>query len=886
MRTLLLICIGLIASMMYSMSAFADSNMGSQIVNIDTMTISTFTDSNIVLSITGTSQISGQCAMRLYSPNLENDTTIELYMTSGISDTLTFTLALLKGASFMDVTFSIIDSATKSNFKDSLYEWETARTLFFRIDSNAVGYVGYEPDSNDVKMPTWTKGDAIPTLLGTSLLGSKRQKDAKALTQMISVSITGRVAYSVKNVVTDGVPVRVWLDWDSDNKTTTGYTPYRNIDSDPDYRHIGWDDADMNGNFSFNFEFPSDIPANEISNSIRFVVGNKNDYLVLYNHYDGDLLPSNSSVSIEQSTYTVNITDYTVGVDIDRGSAIRYLTRAAIFASTKMDLPDIPAVTYRVKSDGDIISRYNPNGIIFMGHRSRNNVAAIYHEYGHFVHDLSDEHYFDYFTNEYDDPHKGNFYFTLESGITQAFIEGWAYFFAAACLDYWYAKEMSSSVVSTYGTYPPVCYPQNSNDYQFLDYGQQLICDLDRRKVEGAVASFFYSLYDGYGLRGPNYEGDNDDMSFDGAFLRGNLEAARVYAYQWDCSYVEGFKNALLGHFSEYQYNEKVSSLNALYSTLILNSGVAHSATPTILTAIGTLSLRTLNWNDNTCPVTKSFGVLGGTGVTYPFFQNQESGFYICRKQVTSTDWDGTLAGFTLIKTVGQNITATTDDEVLSAGSYRYVVVAYNSSGVSIPKATTIVDCTTLSTPTNEDLSDIVIDIDRNVPASGTITMENVEVTGETKIELCAGSTIILKPGVKIPVGAQIHSHIESCTGCSLTTEMPKRAPSEETISDNSTNLIPINTLSPQKGGIQMQLYPQPADDYLIIKIISESGEPTISLTTLVGATLPVKLDREPSSPNVWQWRFSTKDLSAGVYSINVNTGSNNSVSQLITIVR
>ena len=314
MRTLLLICIGLIACMMYSMSAFADSNMGSQIVNIDTMTISTFTDSNIVLSITGTSQISGQCAMRLYSPNLENDTTIELYMTSGISDTLTFTLALLKGASFMDVTFSIIDSATKSNFKDSLYEWETARTLFFRIDSNAVGYVGYEPDSNDVKMPTWTKGDAIPTLLGTSLLGSKRQKDAKALTQMISVSITGRVAYSVKNVVTDGVPVRVWLDWDSDNKTTTGYTPYRNIDSDPDYRHIGWDDADMNGNFSFNFEFPSDIPANEISNSIRFVVGNKNDYLVLYNHYDGDLLPSNSSDSIEQSTYTVNITDYTVGV--------------------------------------------------------------------------------------------------------------------------------------------------------------------------------------------------------------------------------------------------------------------------------------------------------------------------------------------------------------------------------------------------------------------------------------------------------------------------------------------------------------------------------------------------------------------------------------------
>jgi len=75
----------------------------------------------------------------------------------------------------------------------------------------------------------------------------------------------------------------------------------------------------------------------------------------------------------------------------------------------------------------------------------------------------------------------------------------------------------------------------------------------------------------------------------------------------------------------------------------------------------------------------------GGGSYTFDLVENQEQGFRVYRKATNAT-WDGTLNGYTLIATVGANVTSWTDQTSIT-GRHSYVVVSYNGGGNALPKA-------------------------------------------------------------------------------------------------------------------------------------------------------------------------------------------------------
>src|SRR6185436_1221121 len=62
--------------------------------------------------------------------------------------------------------------------------------------------------------------------------------------------------------------------------------------------------------------------------------------------------------------------------------------------------------------------------------------------------------------------------------------------------------------------------PYYFSEYQFLEQTQNsLPTGVDRKTVEGAIASFAYNLYDKVSPRHPGYFGDNDNLGATGGTI-------------------------------------------------------------------------------------------------------------------------------------------------------------------------------------------------------------------------------------------------------------------------------------------------------------------------------------------------------------------------------
>lgn len=424
-----------------------------------------------------------------------------------------------------------------------------------------------------------------------------------------------------------------------------------------------------------------------------------------------------------------------------------------------------------IEFDIDVNSSYNANynenekKIYF--NSSYPDFVTSSHEFGHWVHNNVD-FYLPHSSGNICNSH----WFTKETTTQCSFVEGWAEYYSASCLDYWRLSESASKIEYTTGDYAP-CFDDNNNIYQFLDYSQSLLCtNVDNKKVEGVFASFCYSLTDSYEKRALNYSGDNEDLHFSNSFLLNHLYRAKVLAEYNNYSIIEGFKDALIEDLSSFQYEAKVNSINALFNALINRNGVARPATPNLLVLNGNQNNRLLTWNDNTCPSSLSLQTLGYGNYfnEFNFYQNQENGFNIYRKNVLDNySWDGTLNGYTLIHTTNSNTTNWEDDEVLNSGLYSYIVVAFNADGNSIPSAQVLTNCSLDARPDNLSLTN---HISNNVELSSA--KYNIEAGQNTYIILpssdvtfCAGSNITLNPGFKVLEGGKFHSYIQDCNVCS-----------------------------------------------------------------------------------------------------------------------
>jgi len=558
-------------------------------------------------------------------------------------------------------------------------------------------------------------------------LDKKDNTTESAVTYVITVDIHGRLFYDQSASIQKGVPgIRLRLDWDWDNNPTTGYTPY----ADLNIPNEDYSDTDMNGNYHFYLLFESSRPATDIAPHIRVYGLNNNGAT-----FDGDR-GNGASLTPISGTDTVRITNSTIvsgqvnpkitGV---HGSALRHLYRSEQFSINKLGFAP-HQIRYYIRTGASTSyfcgSGSCGNGInvnvpyILFNQVQRSHLG--HHEYGHFI--------------EYD---KVGFtvgtgvshWFTLQTNHGTAWTEGWAEFFDAASHDYYYSIENPSEIEVAPGWV-------DDPDYEFLDWSQSQVTpgySRDNTQVEGAVACFFYSLYDGVSLRAPNYTGDNDDLNYSGSFILNNLaNRYNILGQLLGTTHIESYKIALKNVLD----SQNDASIDALYNSLILQSGNAKPATPTSL--VINPSLRNLQWNDNTCPNTVSFYREGQTfTTTFDLVENQEQGFNIYRKAGGGT-WDGTLTGYTHVATVGANVTSWTDETYL-IGTYSYVVVSYNASGNSIPKAQAVVTYTEG-------------EIRSNVTMSGDITFSN-------DITVFSGATLTISAGtiLRFPSGKKLTSY-------------------------------------------------------------------------------------------------------------------------------
>ncbi len=533
------------------------------------------------------------------------------------------------------------------------------------------------PTIEDKKEPKDKKPFATPIPFDKSSLGITQkvinQKVAGVTSYIITVSISGQVNHAAAVEIIKGVPnAGVYLDWDYDNNVNTGYTPYYGGNT----LHVDYDVTDMNGYYYFSFSFQSDHPANYYSQRIRVYANNANSAA-----FDGDL--GNGAkfgvyyyLDISSLTTYVYSNSASLRVDSYQGGALRNLYRIKQFSINGMGF-NPGTIRYYIRSSqntsyfcgsGNCGNGINVSVPYILFNRIPDSHLG-YHEYGHFV-----EYSKVGFTVGTGVSHS----FTWVTDIGTAWTEGWAEFFEAAAHNYFYSAELPSQLEylsrGEYDAYK-----------EFCDYSQLFVTGgtgNDNTKVEGAVACFFYSLWDGISTRAPNYIGDNDDINLSGSFILNKLaDRYNILGQLLGSSHIESFKIALTNSLNTQQGN----SVQALYNWFILQNGIAKSATPTVLNISGNFSSRTLTWNDNTSQSVYSYPREGGYTPFYDIVENQELNFRIYRKPSSGT-WDGTLNGYSLVGTVAQNITSYNDNTQL-AGNYSYVVVSYNSAGNSIPKA-------------------------------------------------------------------------------------------------------------------------------------------------------------------------------------------------------
>ncbi len=368
-----------------------------------------------------------------------------------------------------------------------------------------------------------------------------------------------------------------------------------------------------------------------------------------------------------------------------------------------------------------------------------------YHEYGHFVE-------FESSGMQYYDNYSEGHWFRKETTDNIAWTEGWATFFNAATHMYWYSVELPSKVEDE----RPGGETPSATPYKFLDYSQSiLVSGRDNTKVEGAVACFLYSLWDGIEQRAPGYSGDNDDLTLAGSWLLDMLDnRIDLTGGLIGDSHVDSYRDALINILN----SQTDASVNALYNNLILDSSTpARPATPTNLNISGNYANRTLSWNDNTCPSSVTYQEESGIYRTFNLEENQELGFRIYRK-ATGSAWDGTLNGYTLETTVGANVISW-DDQADLVGNYSFVVVAYNSGGNSIPQAE--LQVTYASPPSDLAVSNQSIVGTENYIATNSITVGpafTVESTGDLTLE--AGTSVKFLPGFHAQAGSQLSATV------------------------------------------------------------------------------------------------------------------------------
>ncbi|MCK6544075.1 T9SS type A sorting domain-containing protein [bacterium] len=505
-------------------------------------------------------------------------------------------------------------------------------------------------------------------------IGQKIQnQEMTESTYYITVQISGQIKYNHPYYPygMKGIPaVGVYLDWDYDDNLTTGYTPYYGGNT----LHVDYDISDNNGYYYFSFTFASSQPANYYSQRIRVYANNANAA-----GYDADLGNGAKMVPLISNSVKIDISGATTSViaarDLEtndkQGSALRHLYRARQFSIAQLNYTPHQVRYYFRNVDGAFFCQpgncggqnINAPRIVF---DVSPRTETAYHEYGHFIE-------YDRVGFIADANYSSSHWFSKETNNTLAWNEGWAEFYAAATHMYWYSVEQPS--LPERGSYDVEAGP--SPTYQFMDYSQGILFpDRNNKKVEGAVACFFYSLWDGNGLRAPNYTGDNDDISLSAAFLISKfISRYNVLGQLIGDTHIEAYRNALINS-TESKYHP---SINALYNSLILKSGSALPSTPTSLSVSGSPNSRTLSWNDNTCPSEYTYGIYW-----FDIIENQEQGFRIYRK-ATNSVWDGTLNGYSLIGSVGTNVTSWTDSTYL-VGKQSYVVVAFNTAGNSRPQ--------------------------------------------------------------------------------------------------------------------------------------------------------------------------------------------------------
>ncbi len=467
--------------------------------------------------------------------------------------------------------------------------------------------------------------------------------------------------------------------------------------------------TDIDGYYSFDYEFRENQPTGQWGDEVRIKVGTVNDAA-----FSGDLgyavtFPTRGKVPIHDMIDRNSWIDSN-GVDIiydaNHGPALRYLYRAMQFAKTRLRFTPNQIRYYFKINDPDItVSYFHGPGSDGHGYdigvpRIVFNLTpfseVVYHEYGHFL-EFNYERGIPY--SGYHDQH----WFTKETSAGLAWNEGWAEFICALTHDYWYAIEQPEHA-ELFNTYSE----GHSPLYQFLDYSQSAFhLDRDRSKVEGVAACFLYSLFDDTPNRGPGYTGDNEDLGYDnGTLFRLIQNRYLSNGALRGSTQLEAYRDAVLNALSltpsyaiTYLYHRW--SINMVHDYLMGIGGPETPATATNL-RIGTNAAKrpVLVWDNNTEPSSIDRGQDGNSNVyTFNLQENQESGFVIYRKEIPSGwYWDGRDGrldpAYRMIAVVGTNVTTYTDPGPFQRDKrYSYVVVAYNRgdasnpSGLAIPKA-------------------------------------------------------------------------------------------------------------------------------------------------------------------------------------------------------
>lgn len=558
--------------------------------------------------------------------------------------------------------------------------------IYFEVKGGRIVSYGQTPDQKftqpteeDLREPKELKPRAVPVPFDTTSRDTTKGKALGLIIQQtanynITVQISGQIRHPSDLNIIKGVPdVGVYLDWDYDNNPNTGYTPYYGGNT----QHVDYDKTDNNGYYYFSFTFTGSQPANQYSPRIRVYANNANSAA-----FDGDLgngakFPVYYYIDISSATTYVFSNTAHLTVETNQGGALRNLYRARVFSLNRLSFTPSQIRYYIRSGTGTFFCQPGNCGgqnltvprIVFDVYPDS---ETGYHEYGHFI-EYSKVGFIP--ATSYNQPH----WFRKQTEHITAWIEGWAEFYAAAAHMYWYSVELPSQVEFGAGDFESP-FPKV---YQFMDFSQgTLFTNRQNTAVEGAVASFFYSLWDDVALRAPNYTGDNDDMSYSGAFLLNQLpNRYNVLGQLIGNTQIEAYRNALLNALD----SQNDASVNAWYDAIINRIGSARPATPTTLQVSGSGTSRTVTWNDNTCPNTITYQMEGWGSYTFDLVENQEQGFRVYRKATNAT-WDGTLNGYTLIATVGANVTSWTDQSSIT-GRHSYVVVAYNGGGNALPKA-------------------------------------------------------------------------------------------------------------------------------------------------------------------------------------------------------